>query len=465
MKTRSSTLLLLASAAALMTFACLGSAAATPTSLPAQATEVSHPPTEPVLIKEGDVEILNSTSYTDHFNDFYVVGELVNNTNQTIENVTLSLSITDEAGASLLKDENENPVDRIDIHPYIGVFSPGVSAPFSYYISPDEAQPANYEISVKSYDPSSAAKLKEFDVQKVQTNFMDNGDVILTGEVVNMSSVQMDVESLAGAVLDEAGNVLAANSTVTYSRYLYPAGDPDGRDRGPFAVTLFGPIENVSQWKIYVRSLENTSVPSADLGIELAGSYVDLLGTYHLVGTVTNNGSSQISPSVIGGLYGSDKAVLDAASSNIPLYLNAGESAPFDLSSFSVVPYMSPEQISPAKEIVLPDLYWSYATDYEVVSLEAQDVSVTKEDSDWKITGTAVNTTDKNLSSISVVVEFLDENGQVMATNSTALYPAEGSEVIQPGDSNEFSLFIYAPAEWDLSSQEYQVTLQGVVSQ
>src|SRR5215212_5281487 len=163
MKTRSTTLLFFAIAAALMTFACLGGAAATATSVPAEATEVSHPPTEPALIKEGDVEILNSTSYTDRYNDFYVVGELVNNTDQAIENVVLSLSITDEAGGSLLKDENDNPVDTIDINPYIGVFSPGISAPFSYYISPDEAQPANYEISVKSYDPSSAAKLKEFD--------------------------------------------------------------------------------------------------------------------------------------------------------------------------------------------------------------------------------------------------------------------------------------------------------------
>src|SRR6266498_2567569 len=465
MKNRSTTLFFLAIAAALMTFACLGGAAATPTTVPTEATEVSHPPTEPVLIKEGEVEVLNSTSYTDRYNDFYVVGETVNNTDQTIENVVLSLSITDEAGASLLKDENDNPVGSIDIYPYIGVLSPGISTPFSYYISPDEAQPANYEITVKSYDQSSAPELKEFDLQNVQTNFLENGDVILTGEVVNMASVQMDVESLAGALLDQSGNVLAANSTMTYSRYLYPAGDSEGRDRGLFVVTLFGPIENVSQWKVYVRSVENTTTPSADLDIQLAGSYVDLLGTYHLLGTVTNNGSSQVSPSVIGGLYGSDKAVLDASSSSIPLYLNAGESAPFDLNSFRVVPYMSPDQISPAEEIVLPDLYWSYPTDYEVVSLEAQDVKVAEEDSDWHITGTATNTTDKNLSSISVVVQFLDENGQVMATNSTALYPGEGSEMIQPGESNEFSLFVYAPGEWDLSAQDYQIVLQGIVSE
>ena len=53
MKIKSTTLLFLALAVALMTFACIGSAAATPTGEPAAATDVSHPPTgEPVhLIK------------------------------------------------------------------------------------------------------------------------------------------------------------------------------------------------------------------------------------------------------------------------------------------------------------------------------------------------------------------------------------------------------------------------------
>jgi hypothetical protein len=464
MKTKSSTLLFLAIAMALMTFACIGSGAATPTAEPSNATDVS-PTGEPVLIKESDVRILSSTSYMDHYNDFYVVGELLNDSNQMIENITLSLSITDESGAGLLKDENDDPVDSIAIYPYIGVLSPGTSAPFSYYIAAGEAQPANYEITVKSYDRSSAPELKEFDIQNVQTHFMENGNVILTGEVVNLDADHVDVESLAGAVLDETGKVLAANYTLTYPRYLHPAGDPVGRDRGPFVLTLFGPIENVSQWKIFVRSVENTTVPAADLDIELAGSYVDPSGTYHLLGTVTNTSSSQISPSIIGALYGSDKLVWDAATSHLPLYLNAGESAPFDLSTFQVAPYMSPDQVSSVEQTVLPDLYWSYSTDYEVVSLEAEHAQVTQDGYDWVVTGEVVNTSSENLSSISAVVQFLDENGQVLATNSTSIYPPEGSDTIEPGASNEFSISIYTPEEWDLSTQEYQIVLQGVVSQ
>ena len=463
MKNKFKTVLFVAILVTVLTFACLDSM---PTSVPTNATQVSQPPTQQAPLKEeGKLEITSTSSYVDSYNDYNVVGEIVNNTNEAIENITLSLSVTDETGTSLLKDENDSPVDRLDIQPYIGVLDPGTSAPFSYYLSAEEVQPAKFEVAIKSYDPSSAAKRTEFDIQNVQTTYRDNGDVILTGEVVNLSSEQMDVETLAGALFDSAGKVLAANSTLTYSRYLYPAGDPSGRDRGPFIVTLFGPIKNVSRWKVYVRSVENTTTPSVDVDVQLTGSYVDPSGTYHLLGQVTNNGSSQILPSVIGGLYNSDKIVLDAASSSIPLYLNAGESAPFDLNTFQVINSLPADQTSSAKEIVEPDLYWTFSSDYDVMSLEVKDVQITQDGSDWTISGTVVNTSDKNLGSISAVIQFLDGDQKIMATNSTSIYPPDGSDTIEPGASSDFSIPIYAPEEWDLSSQKYQMILQGVVSQ
>jgi hypothetical protein len=97
--------------------------------------------------------------------------------------------------------------------------------------------------------------------------------------------------------------------------------------------------------------------------------------------------------------------------------------------------------------------------------LEAQKVKVARDGFDWTVTGTATNSSGQKLISISAVVEFLDENGQVMATNATTIYPTEGSEVIDPGQSNEFNMSVYVPEDWDLSSREYRVVLQGIVSE
>jgi len=168
---------------------------------------------------------------------------------------------------------------------------------------------------------------------------------------------------------------------------------------------------------------------------------------------------------VIGGLYGSDQTVFDAASLNVPLYLSAGESAPFDINTFQLASSMPANQVSAIEKIVKPDYYWTFTTHFELQPLQAKNVKVQRDGSDWTVKGTVLNTTNKKLGSISAVIEFLDEDQQVIATNSASIYPPDGSDTIDPGKSNEFSVSIYAPEDWDLSSREYRVILQGVVSE
>jgi hypothetical protein len=464
MKTNFKTIVTVMFVVMIFTFACIDSAPKSVTKEATAAPESHTAPTQQPPAKEGKVEITSSNSYLDSFSDYNVVGEVINNTDHTVENVTLSLAITDESGASLLKDDNDNLVDRLDIQPDITVLGPGISAPFHYYISADDVKPAKFDVTIKSYDQSSAAKLERFDVQNVQITAVGN-DIVLAGEVINLSSDSVDVETLAGALLDKNDKVLAADSTLTYSRYLYPAGDSAGRDRGPFVVKFYGPLENIDQWKVYVRSIENTTTPPPDIDVSLTGSYVDSSGTYHLLGKVTNNGSAQISPSVIGGLYNADKTMFDAASSNIPLYLKTGESAPFDLNTFEVVNSLPSEQASPADKIVQPDLYWTFTSNHQVISLEAKNVNVKQDGSSWEVTGRVSNTSGQKLSSINVVITFLDGDQQIIATNSTAIYPPDGSDTVEAGTSNEFSIPINVPEDLDLSSQDYQIILQGVVAQ
>ena len=469
MKTKSKIVLLVISLSMIFTFACIGS---TPSSVPIdpteepQTTESEQLPTEHIAENEGELEITSVSSYIDSFNDYNVAGEIVNNSNQTLENVTLSLSITAENGDSLLKDSDDNPVDSVEIQPYISTLVPGASSSFNYYISADEVTPAGFDVTIKSYDESSAPDLADFTIQNIQLATTMSNDILITGEVVNNSSEKVEVEAMSGALMDGSRNVLAANFTLTYPRYLYPAGDPDGRDHGPFIVRFYGPVENMEHWKVYARGVEMDDFPTAaDMEVQLTNSYLDTYGTYHLLGTLTNRGTTQISPALIGGLYGPDQTVFDAASLNIPLYVNAGETVPFDINSFQLTSSMTPDQASALEKTVQPDLYWTFNTEYEVEALEAENVELAQDGFDWTVSGTVENSSKQNLASISAVVEILDENGQVMATNSTTIYPPEGSELIDPGQSNEFSVSIYVPEDWDLSANDYRVLLQGIVSE
>lgn len=467
MKTKNNSILFFIFVIAMVSFACRGGAgvAATATSVPPHATNAIQSPTEEPVQNSGELEIRSTASYIDSFNDYNVVGEIVNNTNDTIENITLSISIKDESGTTLLQDENEEPVETIDVQPYISVLVPGASAPFNYYISADDVQPADFEVTIKSYDSSSAPEPADIAIENVQSNETDAGDIVISGELINNSAQEVDVESLAGAILDDADTVLAANSTLTYSRYLAPAGDPNGRDRGPFIVRLFGPVQNAAQWKVYARAVENSNAPSTDMDIEYSNAYVDAYGSYHLLGWLKNNGSGQISPAVIAGLYDADKTVFDAASLNITTYLNPGETVPFDINAFQIIGSRPADQATPASQSIQPDLYWTFTTDYKVVALEATKVNITRDGSYWTVTGTVVNTSDKSLGSISAVVTFTDGDGKLLATSTTSMYPPDGANLIQPGDPSDFSTSLYVPEDWDLSTENYQILVQGVISQ
>jgi hypothetical protein len=446
----------------LISFACLGGA---PTAVPTPVHEATAAPTKAAEQKEGKLEITSSSSYIDSFNDYNVSGVIVNHADHVYGNITLGLSITDESGASLLKDANGNTVDQIELQPYFTALGPGESTPFNYYISADEVKPAKYEVTIKSFDGSSPGNGEDVSAENVFMTTTPGGNIVITGELINHSSKQVDVETLAGVIFDDAGTVLAANSSLTYSRYLYPSGDAQSRDRGPFVIKVYGPLPTAKRYEVHSRAVENTTPPSTDVSVQITNSYIDGYRNYHLLGTVTNNGTSQISPSVIAGLSTPDKTVFDATSLNIPLYLNAGESAPFDLNSFQTVNTLSPEGASAAEKVVEPDFYWTYSTNYNVVTLEAKNIKISHDGSDWTVKGKVVNTSPEKLSSVSVVVLFEDGTQQVMATGSTSIYPADGAHAIQSGASNEFSISLNTPEDWNLSQQDYQIIVQGVVAQ
>jgi hypothetical protein len=420
--------------------------------------------TLPAMQPEDQLEISSTSSYTDTLNYYNVSGEVVNHTNQVAVHIMLSLSITDQAGDSLLRDENGNYVDHVEIQPYFAEVEPGEATPFTYNLYVEGVKPARYEVTIQSFDQSPLVETEKISIENMKMTTMDDGNIAITGELVNQSPKHVEVYPVTGTLFDDTDTVLVATSTLTYVRYLNPAGDANGRDRSPFFIRIYGPLQNVSQYKVQVRAVENTMTPSTDMDVRITGSYVDVHGTYHLVGTVTNNGSEQILPRVIGSLYDPDKkTVLDVAGTSAPLYLNAGESAPFDLNTFELINSLSTAQVSHLVKIVEPDLYWTDITDSKVVSLEANDIQVARDGLDWTVSGTVLNTSQKTLIGAIVVVLFLDKDLQVIATNSIIVSPAMGSDVMRPEDSNDFSIPVYVAEDWDLRSQKYQIILQGLV--
>jgi hypothetical protein len=68
------------------------------------------------------------------------------------------------------------------------------------------------------------------------------------------------------------------------------------------------------------------------------------------------------------------------------------------------------------------------------------------------------------LSSIRALVQCLDANDQLIAVNYTAMYPAEIATAIQPGETTEFSLSLYPPAETE-KLNNCTTSFQGVATE
>lgn len=440
---------------AIVNFACGGSTPSA-TELPVQATAGAPQPTATLSEPEGQLEIVNTTSYLDNYNDYNVVGEIKNSTNRTLENITLELSITDSDG---------NQIESVEIQPFIYTLSPKTSSPFGYYISVDDQQPADFKVSIKSYDQTSTDNLAEMSLENVKTAEAKNGDIVITGEFVNLSDDQVEIESMAGAMLDKDLQIISANFTQTYQHYLYPAGDAAGRDRTPFIVYMYGPVQNIMHWKVYARPVATTYIPSTDVDVQWSSSYFDPYGTYHMLGTLTNHGSDQISPSLIGGVFSPENVFLDLASVNVPIYVDAGQSVPFDINAFQVMSYIPDEKIANSKMVVLPDLYWTFPTDYNLVTLDVDDTTLLSNTYDWAVNGTVINTTDQKLSSISVIAQIQDREGQVLVINSATIFPPDGMQTIDPGTTNEFNLTLYPPENLDLTAQRLNYIVQGIIAE
>ncbi|MGH2522988.1 MAG: FxLYD domain-containing protein, partial [Anaerolineales bacterium] len=198
------------------------------------------------------------------------------------------------------------------------------------------------------------------------------------------------------------------------------------------------------------------------LQFDQTSGYYDNFGSFHLVGTVTNNGDQFLSISLVAGLYAGDGTVLDASTLSVPFYLGEGESAPFNFEYFSNVNGNSDEAEKLDSYTVQVDPYWTYEPGTEVVALETiNDDNGNEGDGQWTFRGDVVNTSDQSLSSATVVVAVYDTEDNLVATQWVGVYPS--GNAIAPGDTNSFEVALYLDPDLDTTDFNFQTLVQGYV--
>ncbi|MBU1660129.1 MAG: FxLYD domain-containing protein [Chloroflexi bacterium] len=416
---------------------------AAPTEIPAAATDTSEAESAPAEIPPLEVVMVNS--YTDHYGSYRVVGLVKNNSSQAVEDIEVEVEIFDAGGLSLHSDIVRAALD---------IIAPGEISPFALWAS--ESLPGAESATATVVGHSVGEIGAYVDIRGTTVAVDDDGDVHVSGELYNSGGDPVQINGLAAATFDTAGNLITAEAYSVASRYLDPGED------GPFRVTMIGPAEeiaNITEYLIYVDAEYTAPEDYYDLILsEPTNNYVDTNNIFHLVGEITNNTEEYLSVELLAAIYADDGNIIDVASTNLPIYsLAPGETLPYDFDDWGLLNYKYGAIDDASTFSVQWDPYWTWISETEYVDLLTQNDFSEFDDGYGRFTGEVVNDSGSVLSSAVVIVSLYDaETGQIVAMGYESLF-----DEIPAGESAEYEVYLDTEPGLDIDAIEYVITVKG----
>jgi hypothetical protein len=391
------------------------------------------------VIQTGDLALASTNAFLDPNGTYRVVGLVVNNSNLTISAIELSIEIKDDAGNSILKDENGSSISSAIFNPLLNTISPGEASPFVYYFDLVNGTPANYKVAISGKQPGNSNRA-DLGWEKVQVVDNGSGWIYLTGKLVNFGTQWAHINGLSGAVLDDSNNILSADWTRTFSTELAPAGDASGRDCTPFAINFPSPSGS-TQWKLYWDADATDSANDFPLLVAVSNLYFDQFGSVHLIGWITNNSNQALDSLVIASLDSEDGTVLDSGYAFIPVPMKPGSSVPFSVSSFGNVNNNSEQANLVKSASAQVDPWFTTPSMLEIVDLPISGETIEKTGATWIVNGSVPNTSGKDLSGATVVIMLKDPQNSLVAMEYTTISPIGDS--IVTGETLPYSVSIF----------------------
>lgn len=157
--------------------------------------------------------------------------------------------------------------------------------------------------------------------------FVDSiGVTNVAGEVVNQGTSNVDFVQITVTFFDAKNNVLYTETTFTMMNILTP------NQKSPFVALSTKSNLGADHYSVVVSDASYTTTGPANLTVQGTTSNIDQIGYYHVVGQVTNAGTTTSSfTQLVVTFYDSSGKVIDAATTfSSPTDLQAGETGSFD---------------------------------------------------------------------------------------------------------------------------------------
>lgn len=145
----------------------------------------------------ADVIIQNDRAYVGHDGSLHIVGEVLNDLEAPLGRVSVEATIYNMDGKELLTTEGWSLVNTI---------MPGMKGPFDIVVyEPGMSDMVDYSLSAKY--SIHAPKSQVIDVTSAELKRSSQGDLFITGTIVNRGDITANMISVVATIYDRDGNV------------------------------------------------------------------------------------------------------------------------------------------------------------------------------------------------------------------------------------------------------------------
>jgi hypothetical protein len=222
---------------------------------------------------------------------------------------------------------------KIAITLLVALFSLTTAGVFATPAGPAASQLRNNSAGneIASLDQQSQPSNGKQDIQLISSSsYKDSiGSLHVVGELQNTSPDPREFVKIVSTLHDASDNILDTGFTYSEVEVLRSG------EKSPFDVIFNNEqqVEKTQRYEISSITGDITQEKPANLKLNVGDSYYDSIGSAHVVGEVTNNGSGVSHYTKVAGTFCDDqnKTVTTEFTYTDPNDLEQGQSAPFDM--------------------------------------------------------------------------------------------------------------------------------------